>query len=150
MGNIISYLAQGVSEGLFSGLGDFFVKTRQAIKGLEIDPNKKAELEANIASLEIESEKIQRDTNELIGKEKESARNREVELAKTGKKNVIMPVLATMAITGFGWVMFRLFTHDIDNDNRDLLMMLVGTLIAQVKDIYGYYFGSAFHLLKDK
>ena len=144
MSNIISELAEGGAKGLFSGLGDLFTKTRQAIKGLELDPNKKAELDSQLASLELESEKLEQQANETTAKEKDSARNREIEIAKLGKKNYIMPILATLAIVGFGWVMVRLFNKDIDNDNRDLIMMLVGALIAQVKDIYGYYFGSSF------
>lgn len=78
---------------------------------------------------------------ETTARDRETARNREIELAKAGKKNITMNLLVAAALLGSAWVIWYLLTNDIRE--RELAFMILGFLIATVKDIYGYFFGSS-------
>ena len=78
---------------------------------------------------------------QITEEDRDSARKREVEIAKTGRKNYAMSILAGLAVLGMAWLTYFTFNHDIRE--RELAFMIVGFAIAIVKDIYGYYFGSS-------
>ena len=144
MPNIITNLAEGAAKGLFSGLGDFFVKTRQAIVGLEIDPNKKAELESKLAELEIEAQKLQNDAAKITVEDRSSARVRETEIRKAGGKDNFPKFLDTLAVLAFVGCLAALFSKVVpDGTAKEVLLVLIGTLVKIVSDIYGYYRGSS-------
>jgi len=141
-GKLIADLAEGASKGLFSGIGQLFKDVRTAITG--VDPVKRAELEMKLAELEGKAQELQIQTQKITVEDRGSARNREVEIAKTGKKDWIPKALAVAAVFAFMGCLYALFTRTIpEGAARDVLMMLIGALIAIVKDLYGYYFGSS-------
>lgn len=96
----------------------------------------KAQQDFTLKAMEFDKEQAA-----ITEKDRESARIREVELAKAGKQNYTMSSLVILSLLGMGWVTWFIFTKDIRE--RDITMMIVGFLIAIVKDIYGYYFGSS-------
>lgn len=60
------------------------------------------------------------------------------------KKFDFKPVLALLAIIGFLAAGFALLSSPALPDSvKDVLLILVGALVAIVKDVYGYYFGSS-------
>lgn len=89
----------------------------------------------------LKAYEFQAKEDEITQKDRESARVREVELAKAGKANYTMVLLITIALIGTAWVIWFLLTNDIRE--RELAFMILGFLIAIVKDLYGYYFGSS-------
>lgn len=78
---------------------------------------------------------------EITAKDRETARNREVELAKAGKKNITMGVLVAFVLIGMLLLSWFALTQDIRE--RDIFLMIIGVAIAKINDIYGYFFGSS-------
>jgi len=142
MGHIVSDLTEGAAKGLFSGIGQLFKDVRTAITG--VDPEKRAELEIKLAELESKAQEFEIQSQKITSEDRSSARSREVEIAKTGKKDWLPKVLAILAVLAFIGCLFALFTRTIpEGSARDVLMMLIGALSAIVKDLYGYFFGSS-------
>jgi len=72
-----------------------------------------------------------------------SARERDVEFIKQGVRNTRADILAYGSLAFLGLVMLGLFFLDIPDGSKEVLFMLVGALIAIVKDTYGFEFGSS-------
>jgi len=89
----------------------------------------------------LKAYEFQAKEDEITQKDRESARNREVELSKAGQSNHIMTALVILALAGAGWVIWFLLNKDIRE--RELAFMILGFVIAIVKDIFGFYFGSS-------
>jgi hypothetical protein len=58
-------------------------------------------------------------------------------------KNRIKPALAILSFLGFVCCLSALFVLPIPTNSRDILLVVIGALIAMVKDVFGYYFGSS-------
>lgn len=72
------------------------------------------------------------------------ARARDVELRKIGGGNWRADVLAVGALAGLiGLIWTLLFVHIPDGPARDTLLILSGALVAIVKDVYQFEFGSS-------
>lgn len=77
-------------------------------------------------------------------KDRQDARARDVELAKAGYRNVRGDVLAYGAIGALGGLLFVLIFREIPaGPGRDILAMCAGTLLAVVKDVYSFEFGTS-------
>lgn len=60
------------------------------------------------------------------------------------RRNIRADVLAYAAIVGLISLMWALLIRAIpDGSTRDILLILSGALVAIVKDVYGYEFGSS-------
>lgn len=75
---------------------------------------------------------------EISQKDRESARQREVQL-----KDAAPGILATLIVTGFGWVVYTLLVTEPPPGNREVLYMMLGTLSAALGQVLNYYFGSS-------
>jgi hypothetical protein len=73
-----------------------------------------------------------------------SARCRDVSLAQSGRRNIRADILAYAAIGGLISLIWVLLVHAIpEGPTRDILLILSGALVAIVKDVYGFEFGSS-------
>ena len=90
---------------------------------------------------ELKVKELEVKQGETTQKDRDSAHNREIELAKLGRKNYIMLTLAVLAIFGMGWLTWFVFHNDIRE--REIAFLIIGMVIGIVKDIYGYYYGSS-------
>jgi len=73
-----------------------------------------------------------------------SARTRDVALAQAGRRNLRADILAYAAIGGLISLIWVLLVHSIpEGPTRDILLILSGALVAIVKDVYGFEFGSS-------
>jgi hypothetical protein len=73
-----------------------------------------------------------------------SARNRDLGLAQAGRRNLRADILAYAAIGGLISLIWALLVRQIpDGPTRDILLILSGALVAIVKDVYGFEFGSS-------
>lgn len=79
----------------------------------------------------------------LAQQDRASARQRDVELAKAGIKNHRADVLAYGALAMLMGCLATLFTMEVPEGSKDILLMLIGALIVVVKDLYGFEFGSS-------
>lgn len=78
--------------------------------------------------------------------DRDSARNREIEVVKAGSKNWTQNILAYVGVTGFFGIIGYLLSRGLGNMNAEesfIIGNLTGMAGAIAKDIYGYYFGSS-------
>ena len=108
------------------------------------DPNAKAEAQAKLMEM---AQKGQLAELEAMGKEMESARNREVQIATSEHapllNKIVTPVLA-LGTVGLTFILFGviIFT-DVDAESKDILIYVLGALTSAVTMVLGYYFGSS-------
>jgi hypothetical protein len=84
---------------------------------------------------------------EAMGKEMESARNREIQIATSEfapmLNKIVTPILAlgTVALTFilYGIIIFT----DVNEQSKDILIYVLGALTSAVTMVLGYYFGSS-------
>lgn len=56
----------------------------------------------------------------------------------------IMPsILSFVIIVSMFAIFYLVFTRTFPNENRDLIMMIVGALLSKFSDLVGFYFGSS-------
>jgi hypothetical protein len=108
------------------------------------DPEAKAKAQASLMEM---AQKGQLAELEAMGKEMESARNREVQIATSEfapmLNKIVTPILAlgTVALTFilYGIIIFT----DVDEQSKDILIYVLGALTSAVTMVLGYYFGSS-------
>lgn len=73
-----------------------------------------------------------------------AARSRDASVTQAGRRNIRADVLAYAAVAGLISLIWVLLIHPIaDGPARDMLLILSGALVAIVKDVYGFEFGSS-------
>jgi hypothetical protein len=108
------------------------------------DPNAKAEAQAKLMAMAQQGQLAEL---EAMGKEMESARNREIQIATSESapllNKIVTPVLA-LGTVGLTFILFGviIFT-DVDADSKDILIYVLGALTSAVTMVLGYYFGSS-------
>jgi hypothetical protein len=108
------------------------------------DPNAKAEAQAMLMAMAQQGQLAEL---EAMGKEMESARNREIQIATSESapmlNKIVTPVLA-LGTVGLTFILFGviIFT-DVDADSKDILIYVLGALTSAVTMVLGYYFGSS-------
>jgi hypothetical protein len=108
------------------------------------DPNAKAEAQAKLMAMAQQGQLAEL---EAMGKEMESARNREIQIATSDAapfiNKIVTPVLA-LGTVGLTFILFGviIFT-DVDADSKDILIYVLGALTSAVTMVLGYYFGSS-------
>ena len=108
------------------------------------DPNAKAEAQAKLMQMAQQGQLAEL---EAMGKEMESARNREIQIATSEYapmlNKIVTPVLA-LGTVGLTFILFGviIFT-DVDADSKDILIYVLGALTSAVTMVLGYYFGSS-------
>jgi hypothetical protein len=108
------------------------------------DPNAKAEAQAKLMEM---AQKGQLAELEAMGKEMQSARDREIQIATSEfapmLNKIVTPILAlgTVALTFilYGIIIFT----DVDEQSKDILIYVLGALTSAVTMVLGYYFGSS-------
>jgi DNA-binding IclR family transcriptional regulator len=108
------------------------------------DPEAKAKAQATLMEM---AQKGQLAELEAMGKEMESARNREIQIATSEfapmLNKIVTPILAlgTVALTFILYAII-IFT-DVDEQSKDILIYVLGALTSAVTMVLGYYFGSS-------
>lgn len=75
----------------------------------------------------------------------QNARQREIELAKAGKKHDwVLPVISLIVMVGFFAVVGVIMFTKLDTSDHDVLYLLVGTLGAAFTQVLNYYLGTSF------
>jgi len=108
------------------------------------DPNAKAQAQAKLMEM---AQKGQLAELEAMGKEMESARNREVQIATSSAapmlNKIVTPVLA-LGTVGLTFILFGVIIFvDVDAESKDILIYVLGALTSAVTMVLGYYFGSS-------
>lgn len=51
--------------------------------------------------------------------------------------------LALLVTISLGVCLYLLFCVEMPNTSRDIILVIIGALVATFKDVFGYYFGSS-------
>ena len=108
------------------------------------DPNAKAEAQAKLMAMAQQGQLAEL---EAMGKEMESARNREIQIATSEAapfiNKIVTPILA-LGTVGLTFILFAVIIFvDVDADSKDILIYVLGALTSAVTMVLGYYFGSS-------
>jgi len=75
--------------------------------------------------------------------DRDSARKREVEVAKSGRFDFLFNLTGIVGLTAFGVVVWAILTLEIPESNKELFYHMVGIVEGVVLSIFGYYFGTS-------
>jgi hypothetical protein len=107
-------------------------------------PEQWVELKKAQMKHEIDLVSISADLDKAYLADRQNARGRDVELKAAGYSNWRADVLALLSIIGLLALIFTVIFAEIKQGAaRDTLLVLSGTLIAIVKDVYQFEFGSS-------
>jgi hypothetical protein len=109
---------------------------KNAIDLVTPDPEKREQLKAEMANLELEF-------YELEIADRDSARNRQVEMAKAGKEDWMMLVTGAVGLLSFAVMVYAVIWVDKVQDN-DLFVHLMGIIEGVViSNLFAYYYGTS-------
>lgn len=104
----------------------------------------------------IGPEEKQRLHNELVEaykaevEDRDSARDREVEVAKAGKQDWLFNITGLVGLGAFAVIIWAILALDIPETNKELFYHLIGIVEGVSLSIFGYYFGTSMKDNKDK
>jgi uncharacterized protein YacL len=75
--------------------------------------------------------------------DRDSARNREVEIAKAGKNDWLFNITGLVGLGAFGVIIWAILMLDIPETNKELFYHLIGIVEGVSLSIFGYYFGTS-------
>ena len=75
--------------------------------------------------------------------DRDSARNREIEVAKTGKVDWLFNITGLVGLGAFAVIVWAILVLDIPESNRELFYHLIGIVEGVTLSIFGYYFGTS-------
>jgi len=87
--------------------------------------------------------------NELIEaykaevEDRDSARSREVEVAKAGKNDWLFNLTGIVGLGAFAVIIWAILALDIPETNKELFYHLIGIVEGVSLSIFGYYFGTS-------
>lgn len=142
--NILGSIFAGGASNLVSSVGgvlDNLITNKEELAKLKLEAEK--EIHRNLEAIQEQS---LRETEAYL-KDVQSARDREIQIAISDKapliNKVITPVLAlgVVLLTFIMWyaVLYKQFT----NDNKDVVLFVLGSLSAICGQIISYYYGSS-------
>ena len=76
-------------------------------------------------------------------KDRESARNREVEMSKLGSRDFLFTLTGLIGLGVFCFIVYAIAFLQIPEANKEIWIHLIGISEGVVLSIFGYYFGSA-------
>lgn len=79
--------------------------------------------------------------------DRDSARNREVEIAKTGKFDLMYNLTGIVGLSAFAFIVYAIVYLEIPTENKEVWIHLIGICEGIVLSIFGYFFGTS---MKDK
>lgn len=80
---------------------------------------------------------------ELEVEDRDSARKREVEIAKTGRVDWLFNLTGIVGLSAFGIIIWAIIALDIPEPNKELFYHLIGIVEGVSLSIFGYYFGTS-------
>jgi hypothetical protein len=80
---------------------------------------------------------------EMEVKDRDSARTREVEISKAGKRDYLFTLTGLIGLGVFCFIVYAIAFLQIPEANKEIWIHLIGISEGVVLSIFGYYFGSA-------
>ena len=144
--SIVSGLIQNNMHKVADAVMDKGVDYVEQKMGIKLKPE--GELtESDVKSLQEAAMKHEEFMAEIDAKDRDSARNREIEIATSEKapyiNKVVTPYLA-LGVVGLSFVLFSILIFvEVKPEAKDILIYILGVLSAAVTQILSYYFGSS-------
>lgn len=111
------------------------------------DPTARAAAQVELAKLQQSGELTKLATEAEVEKaflaDTASARDRDKAFLAAGRHNARGDILAYSAIGALIACGLALFVFKVPAESRDLLLVILGALVAIVKDVFGFEFGSS-------
>jgi len=84
-----------------------------------------------------------KEISDLEVQDRDSARNREIEVAKVHKVDFLFYLTGFIGLGLFCFIVYAIVYLQIPADNKEIWMQLIGLVEGVVLSIFGYYFGSS-------
>ena len=75
--------------------------------------------------------------------DRDSARNREVEIAKTGRFDLMYNLTGIVGLGAFSFIVYAIVYLEIPAENKEVWIHLIGICEGIVLSIFGYFFGTS-------
>ena len=75
--------------------------------------------------------------------DRDSARKREVEIAKTGKNDWLFSLTGVVGLGAFAVIIWAILALEIPAENKELFYHLIGIVEGVALSIFGFYFGTS-------
>jgi hypothetical protein len=141
VGKIIGGIAPGilnVAGDLLPDAGVLGIVKNLVAKDETISPEDKKVIHSQIKEL-----------YELEVADRDSARKREVEIAKTGKIDYMHYFTGIVGLGAFSFMIYAVVFLEVQPSNKEIFINLIGIIQGIVLSIFGYYYGSAVKENKD-
>lgn len=113
------------------------------LKLLEIQSNNEVELQRIYMVMAENQLKYDYLNKENEYKDRDSARQKEAALAQAGKRDNTPALLAYILTLGVFASLYYLFTHEVPNDNKELIVSIISALATVWIGAMAYYHGSS-------
>lgn len=132
-------------------VGKFLLKKLPGIVG-SILPDKgvlgilKNVIDSDDSITREEKETLHRELIQLYSLEiqdRDSARKREVEKAKTGQFDFMFNLTGVVGLFAFAFIIYAIVYLEVPENNKEVWIHLIGICEGIVLSIFGYFFGSA-------
>jgi hypothetical protein len=90
-----------------------------------------------------ERESLLKDLYELEIADRDSARKREVEVAKTGRFDFMFNLTGVIGLGAFAFIIYAIVYLSIPENNKEVWIHTIGIIEGIVLSIFGYFYGSA-------
>jgi len=80
---------------------------------------------------------------ELEVADRDSARKRETEIAKTGRFDLMFNLTGIIGLSAFAFIIYAIVYLQIPESNKEVWIHLIGICEGIVLSIFGYFYGSA-------
>ena len=80
---------------------------------------------------------------ELEVADRDSARKREVEKAKTGGFDLMFNLTGIIGLAAFAFIIYAIVYLEVPENNKEVWIQLIGICEGIVLSIFGYFYGSA-------
>lgn len=115
---------------------------QDALNKLTLSPEVQAQLQQAEEQYRLQMQSMgfqhEEELAALAEKDKESARNLQV-----ATRSITMPILAYVAVIVLAFCIYMTGFRNLPSSGHDAIMILLGLVVAIVKDVYGYFFGSS-------
>lgn len=75
--------------------------------------------------------------------DRDSARKREVEIAKTGRFDLMYNLTGVVGLGAFSFIVYAIVYLEIPSENKEVWIHLIGICEGIVLSIFGYFFGTS-------
>jgi hypothetical protein len=75
--------------------------------------------------------------------DRDSARNREVEITKSGKIDWLFNITGVVGLSAFAVIIWAILAIEIPSGNKEIFIHTIGIVEGVALSIFGYYFGTS-------